>query len=142
MIAQSFKKAETSFPFTFFSQTSERLLHDCRSPAKIEQPLGRKRVERAIRDRQLRGRFCHPSVPRNELNTTASLQRLFLVGHVVKEILERLEQERAEAASALVGLSQPVSFQNHQEKILRKVLRVFRRIAAAADIGKNGSPVS
>jgi hypothetical protein len=60
----------------------------------------------------------------------------------VKKILERLEQERAEAAAALVSLPQPVSFQNHQEKILRKVLRVLTRIATATDIGKNRSPVS
>src|SRR5438046_7917108 len=60
----------------------------------------------------------------------------------MKKILARLEQERTKAAAALVGLPQPVSFQNHQEKILCKVLRVLARIAAAADIGKDGAPVS
>jgi hypothetical protein len=60
----------------------------------------------------------------------------------VKKVLDRLEQERAEAASALVGLAQPVSFQNHQEEILRDVLRVLSRIATPTDVGKNGSPVS
>jgi hypothetical protein len=76
------------------------------------------------------------------LNATASLKRLLLVGDVVKKILERLEQERAETAATLVGLPQPVSFQNHQEKILRKILRVLSRIAAAAHVRKNGAPVS
>src|SRR5947209_20586767 len=90
----------------------------------------------------MRGRFCHPCIPGDEVNATAPLQRLLLIGDVVKKILERLEQKRAEPAAALIGLPQPVSFQNHQEKILRKVLRVLSRIAAAADVGKNGSPVS
>src|SRR5438034_90240 len=59
----------------------------------------------------------------------------------MKKILERLEQERAESTAALVGLPQPVSFQNHQEKILCKILRVLSRIAAAADVGKNWAPI-
>src|SRR5205809_3519426 len=137
MIAQSLQETKTSLTFTFFSQTPERLFHHCCSPTKIKKSLGRKRVDSAIRDRQLRGRFCHPGIPRNELNATAPLQRLFLVGDVVKKILERLEQERAKAAATLVGLLQPVCFQNHEEEILRDVLSVFRRIPTAADIGKN-----
>ena len=76
------------------------------------------------------------------MNATAALERSILIGSIVKKILERLEQERAEAAAALVGLPQPVSFQNHQEEILRKVLRVLIRIATAADVGKNRVPVS
>ena len=76
------------------------------------------------------------------MNATASLQCLILIGDVVKKILERLEQERAETAATLIRLPQPISFQNHQEEILREILRVFSRIAAAADVGKNGSPVS
>ena len=59
----------------------------------------------------------------------------------MKKILERLEQERAEAAAAAVGLPQPVRFQNHQEEILRKVLRILIRIAAPAYVGKNRVPV-
>jgi hypothetical protein len=55
MIAQSLKKPQTSFTFTLLSQTPERLLHYRHRPAKVEKSLGRKRVERAIRDRQLRG---------------------------------------------------------------------------------------
>ena len=90
----------------------------------------------------MRGRFCHPCIPGDEVNATAPLQRLLLIGDVVKKILERLEQKRTEPAAGLVGLPQPVSFQNHQEKILRNVLCVLTRITAAADVGKNGAPVS
>src|SRR5437667_8103857 len=50
IIAQSLKKPQTSFAFALLSQTPERLLHNCRSPAKIKKSLRRKRVERAIRD--------------------------------------------------------------------------------------------
>src|SRR5438128_2129437 len=48
MIAQSLKKPKTSFTFTFFTQTPERLVHNRRRPAKIEMSLGRKLVERRI----------------------------------------------------------------------------------------------
>src|SRR5437764_5806861 len=89
----------------------------------------------------MRGCFCHPGIPGDELKAASSLERSILIRGVVKEILERLEQERPKAATAVVRLSQPVSFQNHQEKILRNVLRVLIRIAAAADVGKSGSPV-
>ena len=76
------------------------------------------------------------------MDAAAPLQGLFLVGDVVKKILERLEQERTETPATLIRLPQPVSFQNHQEEILRKILRVLTRITAAADVGKNGAPVS
>ena len=46
IIAQSFKEPKTSFAFTLFAQTPERLLHDCCGPAKIEKSLGCERVER------------------------------------------------------------------------------------------------
>src|SRR4029077_870352 len=141
MIAQYLEKPKTSFTFTFLSQTQKRVVHHRRSPAKIEKPLGRRRRERASRFRYVRRRFCHPCIPGNEFNAPAPLQRLFLISDIVKKILERLQQERTKSAATLVGLPQPVSFQNHQEEILRKVLRVFSRIAAAAHIGKNGSPV-
>ena len=76
------------------------------------------------------------------MSAAAPLERSILIGGVVKKILEGLEQKRTETPAALVGLPQPISFQNHQEEILRNVLRVFIGIAAAADVGKNGSPVS
>jgi hypothetical protein len=38
------------------------------------------------------------------LKATAPLQALFLIGDVVKEILERLEQEPPETPAAFVGL--------------------------------------
>ena len=76
------------------------------------------------------------------MNAAATLERSILIRGVVKKILERLEQERAEAAPAVVRLPQPVSFQNHQEKILRKILRVLTRITTTAHVRKNGSPVS
>jgi hypothetical protein len=64
------------------------------------------------------------------------------IGDVVKKILERLEQERPETAATLIRLPQQVSFQNHKEKILREILRVLSRIAAAADVRKNRAPAS
>ena len=76
------------------------------------------------------------------MNAAATLERSILIRGVVKKILERLEQERAEAAPAMVRLPQPVSFQNHKEEILSKVLRILTGIASAADVGKSGSPVS
>ena len=76
------------------------------------------------------------------MDAAAPLQGLFLVGDVVKKILERLEQERTETPATLIRLPQPVSFQDHQEEILGEVLRVLGRIAAATDVGKNGAPIS
>src|SRR6266571_3775032 len=88
----------------------------------------------------VRGRGCF--VHQAAAASAPHIQRLILIGDIVQKILERLEQERAEAAATLVGLPQPISFQNHQEKILRKILRVLTRIAAPADIRKNGTPIS
>src|SRR5207253_6290096 len=51
IISQCVKKPKTSFTFTLLLQTPERVLHDRRSPAKIEKPLGCKRVACASRNR-------------------------------------------------------------------------------------------
>jgi hypothetical protein len=36
---------------------------------------------------------------------------------------------------------QKISFHDHEEKILRQVLRVRRRVTATVNVGKNRSPV-
>jgi hypothetical protein len=44
---------------------------------------------------------------------------------VNQKILERLKQERTESSAIGVGVPQPVTFQYHRKKILRKVLRIL-----------------
>src|SRR5205823_8329471 len=103
----------------------------------------RARARQARDPRSIIARALPPSRhPRKRIGRCRPASGFVLVGDVVKKILERLEQERTETPATLIRLPQPVSFQNHQEKILREVLRVLGRIAAAADVGKNGAPVS
>src|SRR6476620_7351840 len=51
--AQRLKQSEPAAALTFLAQTPKRLFDYCSSPAQIEQLLGRPRIERLRRDRQL-----------------------------------------------------------------------------------------
>jgi len=76
MIAQVPQKAEDVFTFTF----SRNAGGACSTTvaANEDQKVARAQARRARDPTDMRRRFCHPGIPRNELNAAAPLQCLFL----------------------------------------------------------------
>jgi hypothetical protein len=87
------------------------------------------------------GCLCHPIVPGNELKFAASFLGMALFGRVREKILERSEQERAESTPARVSQFQKITFEDHDEEILREILCVADRIASPTNKGEDGPPV-
>ena len=139
--AQRFKRAQFSLAFAFFAQTAKGLFDDGGGPAQIEKPLSRPRFQGPGGNGELRRRLRHPIVPGNELHVAASLARVFLGDGIVQEILERLQEERAEPAPRWVRVPEPITFEDHEKKILSEILGVFGGVAAPADEGEDGTPV-
>ena len=138
---QRFKSAQFSLAFTFLAETAQSLFHYRGRPAQIEKTLGRPRFQRLGRDRQLRRRFGHPVIPRDELDVATALAGVSLLGGIGQEVPERLEQKRSESSAGGVGVPEPITFQHHNEKILGEILRVLGGMAAPADEGKDGTPI-
>ena len=81
--AQRLKRAQAALAFALFAQASKRVLDHRGSPAQIEQLFGRPRFQRLRRNRELRRRFGHPVVPRNELQIAATFVRVLFLRRVV-----------------------------------------------------------
>jgi hypothetical protein len=75
------------------------------------------------------------------LNIAAPLARMLLFRGIVQEIPERLKQKRSEPSARGIGVSEPITFQDHKKKILGEILRVFRGMTAPADKREDGTPI-
>ncbi len=139
--AQCFKKPQSATTFAFFAQTSQRLFDHGRGPTQIEKGFRRQRLERLGRDRDLRWRLCHPVIPAYELHPATPFCRVIFLLSMAKEILERLEEKGTKPAAMFIGLLEPIGLQDHDKKILRKILRLLHGVSAATNEEKNRSPV-
>jgi hypothetical protein len=124
--SQRFKSAQSSLTFAFFAQTSQRLLDNCGRPSQIEKTLVGPGFQRLRRHCELRRRFSHPFIPRDELDIPAPFARMPFRHGIVQEVLERLEQKRSEPASDRIGVPEPVTFEHHNKKILGEILCILR----------------
>lgn len=139
--AQRFKSAQPSLAFAFLAQTPQRLFDHGRRPPQIEKALSGPGFHGLGRDRKLRRRFRHPVIPGDELDVAAPLARMAFLRRIVQEVLERLEQERAEPAPGGIGVLKPITFEHHDKKILGKVLRIGGGMTAPANEREDGTPI-
>ena len=93
-----------------------------------------------IRKLAMSGRPCRPE-ERDRASARAEMmtQRC---GELSMRKFERGEQERSESPPIYVRSLEQITFQNHEEKILRQILRIFQRVASPADEGKNRPPIN
>src|SRR6266480_7277432 len=123
--AQRLKQPEPTSALAFLAQTPKRLFDYCRSPTQVEQLLRRPRIERLRGDRQLRGRFSHPIIPRNEFHAATTFGCAQFLSGVSQEISQGLQQQRTETTSVAVGALKKRSLEQAREKILCEILCIL-----------------
>ena len=75
------------------------------------------------------------------MDVASALRCVALYIGIDQKILERFEQERTESPPIRIRVLQQATFKNHDKKILRQILRIGHRKAAAANEGKNRPPI-
>ena len=140
---QNFVDPPPAFAFAFHPQPPQRLFRDGRRPARIEERLRAERTPwpRADRDNCAGASAIHFS---HETNWTPPprLCRRRLTAASIRKFFSDLSNKRTETPALGIGRLEKVSFQDHEEKILRQVLRVRRGIAPAINEGENGPPIN
>ena len=72
----------------------------------------------------------------------APLLRAQLVPFIGQKPAHRRKQESSETAPLTVRVAHPIALKQSGEEGLCQILRVLRRMSAAADIGVKGIPIS
>ena len=74
-------------------------------------------------------------------NPSAAFLSVGAIGLIGKEEFAGVEEERSKFSAIPIGPVQIAALEYADEKVLGQVLRLFLRVAAAADVGVNGIPV-
>src|ERR1039458_4897636 len=120
------------------AQTAQHDMQQPQRPLTVKSPVGSVARRGGLRAAGLGG----VEFQREDLRAAAAFLGAGLCPFVGQEMLERREQERAEASARRVGPSDGVVRQQPRKELLREVLRFLPRISRPPDIGIEGMPIS